>query len=208
MEASYRKELGRAVRADGNTHYAEVELFNRIFAARATKSKKTFQTFLDQMLADIKSYCQQVPKDGVVELGAGRTSDDVHRVAPPRGTTRSGSSSGESTIVVSTADDPASSSQEDVAQKSIPTSPNSLPPSTTVREDLLLAPFTSLICQHAIQSGKKINFDIRRKGDSDLFRCEVSLDGRLGGVGEGMSKKEAKHIASRNICHAIDIMNA
>jgi hypothetical protein len=208
MEASYRRKSGKTIGVDGSIHHSEVELFKRINAARGTKDKKTFQTFLDQLSSSIKSVCQQMPREGVIELDAGLTSDHVHCSAPPRRTTSSGSSSGESTIAVSTADDPASSSQEDVAQKSIPVSPNSLPLSTTVREDLLLAPFTSLICQYAIQSGKKIHFDIRRKGDTELFRCEVSLDGQLGGIGEAMSKKEAKHIASRNICHAIGIMNA
>jgi hypothetical protein len=181
------EKSGENLGSDGKAYYPGCILFKRINAVRAAKNEKVFQIFMDDLSTKIKQRCQILRKGDMAELDAGDTSDRIHRHASSMGIISSNPFS-----------------EESVSRSTIPSTPNISPPSVSWREELPLSTYTSVLQQYVRKSGKRLEFISRQDCNSWLWYCETIVDG-VRGKGEGVTKKDAKHMASRYICHALKI---
>ncbi|CAI6334244.1 unnamed protein product [Periconia digitata] len=70
IEATYWKEPSQIAQGQRNSHYSNVELFNRIKAARTTDDDTTLQTFLEQVSMKVSLGCKRLLKENTAELEA------------------------------------------------------------------------------------------------------------------------------------------
>jgi hypothetical protein len=178
---------GENFTSNGSTYYLGSILFKRINAAHAAKNEKAFEVFLRDLSADIQHHCQILRKGDMAELDAGLTSNRIHRPA---------------SSMCTAINNP--SSEESVGRSTIPLTPNILPHSVPSREERPLNTYTSLLKTYALQSVKPPERTYRWDCDSNLWYYEIMLDG-VRGVGEATTKKDAEHMASRDVCRALNI---
>jgi hypothetical protein len=187
VEYGYMEKSGENFTSDGSTYYLGSILFRRINAAHAAKNEKAFEIFLRDLLADIQHHCQILRKGDMAELDAGLTSNRIHRPA---------------SSMCTAINNP--SSEESIGRSTIPSTPNILPPSVPSREQLPLNTYTTLFKTYALKSAKPAKRTYRLDFHSGLWYYEIMLDGGRG-VGEAATKKDAEHMASRDICRALNI---
>jgi hypothetical protein len=171
----------------GRKHIPGSVLFKRINAARAANNERAFQDFLTSLSTQIEQHCQILRTGDMAELDAGHISNPIHRPASSMCTTLNNPSS-----------------EESVGRGTILSTPNISPPSVPPREELPLHTYTTLLKQYPLKSGEPPKHNPRWDYDSCLWYYEIILDG-IRGVGEAAKKKDAEHMASRDICHALNI---
>jgi hypothetical protein len=181
------EKLGENFTSNGSTYYLGSILFKRINAAHAAKNEKAFEVFLRDLSADIQHHCQILRKGDMAELDAGLTSNRIHRPA---------------SSMCTAINNP--SSEESISRNTIPSTANILPPSVLSREELPLNTYTTLLKTYALKSTKSPERTYRWDCDSGIWGCEIMLDG-VRGMGEATTKKDAEHMASRNICRVLNI---
>lgn len=178
---------GEILTRNGSIYYPGDILFKRINAARAAKNEKVFQIFLRDLSMRIEQHCQILRKGDVAELDAGHTSIRNHRSA---------------SSMCTAINDP--SSEESLGRRTIASTPNISPPSVPSREELPLNMYTTLLKKYAPQCAKPPERTYRQDCDSGLWYCEIVVDG-VCGVGEAATKRDAEHMASRDIYRALNI---
>ncbi|KAH7391029.1 hypothetical protein DE146DRAFT_767256 [Phaeosphaeria sp. MPI-PUGE-AT-0046c] len=189
VESSYMGKPGEYVGRDGSTHYPGIILFERINAARAAKNEKAFQFFLDNLSSNIKHHYDILRNGDTAELEAGHINTGPHRSELSLTSTPTGN---------------YPSSEVRVGRITNPPTPNSSPPTVPLREELPLHTYTTLLKMYAPKSGESPQHNPRLDYDSGLWCYEITL-GAVRGVGKALTKKEAEHMASRHICHALNI---
>jgi hypothetical protein len=187
VKYGYMEKPGKNFTSDGSTYYLGPMLFKRINAAHAAKNEKAFDIFLRDLLADVQHHCQILRKGDRAELDAGLTSNRIHRPA---------------SSMCTAINNP--SSEENIGRSTIPSTPNILPPSVPSREQIPLNTYTTLFKTYALKSAKPPERTCRWDCHSGLWYYEIMLDGGRG-AGEAATKKDAEHMASRDICRALNI---
>ncbi|KAF3037966.1 hypothetical protein E8E12_006628 [Didymella heteroderae] len=203
MEASYWTDPNRND-DDGNTRYPRVETFNRINAARLTKSEEAFKTFMDQLSSDIKRHCRRLREGAVAELAAQPqdTLGITYRTESPKSTTSTGSSLEKGSVTSDSDEDTSSSSQDEAKHARTIPQPQSLPVSESLEAELPMHKYTSMLWEFAARSGKEPSFI--EGGIPGAWICEASFDGCCRQA-TAQNKKKARHVAAKMLCQALQI---
>jgi hypothetical protein len=173
--------------SDPSRMYPGSILFKRINAARAAKNKKAFQIFQHDLSIHIAQSCEILRKGVVAELDAGHTNNRIHYSA---------------SSMCTTINNP--SSEESVGRSTNPPTLSISPPSVPSGEEIPLHTYTTLLKKYTPKSGKLPERITRWDCDSFLWYYEIILDG-VSRVGQAATKKDAEHMASRDICYALKI---
>jgi hypothetical protein len=207
MEASYWNDSSRNVGSDGSTRYPRVEIFNRINAARVTKSQEALQAFKRQLSDDIKRHCRGLRKGAVAELDAQPQDvlSDAYRTGTPDSATSNDSSLEKSSVTSDSEEETPRSSQDDGDHGQINSNSESLEYSETLETELPRHKYTSILWDHAVKLGKEPVF--RYGGSAGAWVCEAGFAGYQTRA-TAPNKKEARHTASQTLCQALHIPRA
>lgn len=200
MEASHWNNHSRNIGDGGDVRYPRVTTFDRIIAARATKSEDTSNTFMSQLFGEIRWHCQRLRKGAVAELEAQDTPGDTYHTGPPRIATSNHSSRKQSSVASDSDEDTSSSSQDEAEHGQIESDPSSPSTSEISETELPTHEYTSILWEHAAQSGKQPQYTMRRKPNAWI--CEVRFDGTCKKA-TARNKREARHCASQMLCQAL-----
>jgi hypothetical protein len=204
MEASHWKDPSRNFGSDGNTRYPRVEIFERINAARVTKSEETLKVFMRQLSDDIKRYCRGLRKEAMAELDAQPQAplNDTYRTSTPESATSNELSLEKSPVTSDSDKETPRSSQDDAEHGRINSDPQDLALSETLEAELPRHKYTSTLWEYAASLGKEPNFQYG--GVAGAWVCEASFQG-YHRRGTAQNQKEARHIASQMLCQALNI---
>jgi len=205
VESRYWTEPTLNGGGDSSSRCPGLELFGRINAALDTKDDKTLQVFLDQLSSNIRSIFRDLRYGEAVELDASTPSSpgQISRAVTSSSNTSSNPSSedGDET----TAEEAESQLQENVVQSGALSTHGRFPLAQPPEAEPFMHRYTSLLHEHAARSGEKPEYT-QVWVSADIWRCEATFDNTRG-IGEARSFKDAKHIASRNICRALGIVD-
>jgi hypothetical protein len=204
MEASYWRDPNRNVGSDGNSHYPRIEIFERINAARVTKSEETLQVFMRQLSDDIKRYCRGLRKGAVAELDAQPQDafSDTYRTGTPESATSNDLSLEKSSVTGDSVKATPRSSQDDAEYGRIDSDPQGRALSETLETELPRHKYTSTLWEYAASLGREPNFQYG--GVAGAWECEASFQGHHRRA-TAQNRKDARHAASQMLCQALNI---
>jgi hypothetical protein len=204
MEASHWKDPSRNFGSDGNTRYPRVEIFERINAARVTKSEETLQVFMRQLSDDIKRYCRGLRKGAVAELDA-QTQEafsDMYRTGTPESATSNDLSLEKKSVTGDSDKATPRSSHDDAEYGRINSDTQGLALSETLETEIPKHKYTSTLWEYAASLSKEPDFQYG--GVAGAWECEASFQGHHRRA-TAQNRKEARHAASQMLCQALNI---
>jgi hypothetical protein len=204
MEASYWMDPNRNVGNDGNIRYPVVEIFERINAARVTKSEKVLQAYMHQLSDDIKRHCRGLRKGAVAELDAQPQDalSGTYRHGTPESATSNDSSLEKNSVTGDSDEESPRSSQDDGEHGRINSKPQSLASSESLETEIPKHKYTSTLWEYAASFGKEPSFQY--EDVVGAWMCEASFQGYHRRA-TARNQKEARHIASQKLCQALHI---
>lgn len=191
---------------DGDTRYPRVEIFNRINAARLTKSEESMQIFMHELSGDIRRHCRQLREGAVAELPAQLqdTPSMVQRNESPISATSIETPLASGPATSSSDEDPSIPSQDEAERAQ--SNPNANPPSQSVSETpqaaLPMHKYTSMLWEFAARSGQEPRF--QEGGILGAWICQASFNG-YHRQATAPNKKKARHLAAKALYQALDV---
>lgn len=175
-----------------------LQLFDSIKAVRATKNDMALQVFLDKLFSDVLLSCKRLRNEKVVaELNGD--------AATPSPTPSSNLSSESGRQRMGTNIEIEGSSPDESARSTTPSSvPGGVPLPQPLVAELPMHRYTTLLFEYAAANSKENPKYTNKWVSLDVKRCEGVFNGKFG-VGEARTYKDAKHIASKEICQILGI---